>query len=170
MLKGQFTEKLIPDESCIMGVSSDGKPHRFCVGNEQGEILPKFLMGQRTRASNLLPASACTCYIASTYPRTPDGQPQLFHVRPTAKFIVIESGKVFGRALTTTITDDERDRLYAMAREAQLRDIKPLAVKSEKGVKTKRAPAEPKQPKKKAAKNQATPLPEPESEPEESVD
>jgi hypothetical protein len=77
MLKGQFTEKLIPDESCIMGVSSDGKPHRFCVGNEQGEILPKFLMGQRTRASNLLPASACTCYIASTYPRTPDGQPPL---------------------------------------------------------------------------------------------
>ena len=49
MLKSEFSEKLIPDESCIMGVRSDGKPHRFCVGNEQGEILPKFLMGQRTR-------------------------------------------------------------------------------------------------------------------------
>ena len=98
---------------------------------------------------------------------------------PTAKFIAIESGKVFGRALTTTITADERDRLYAMAREAQLRDIKPLAVKPEKGelegVKTKRARAEPKQPKKKSAKKQATstPMPEPEPEPEseaESVD
>ena len=48
-MKSEFSEKLIPDESCIMGVRSDGKPHRFCVGNEQGEILPKFLMGQRTR-------------------------------------------------------------------------------------------------------------------------
>ena len=42
--------------------------------------------------------------------------------------------------MTTTVTEDERDRLYAMAREAQLRDIKPLAVKPEKseleGVKT----------------------------------
>ena len=96
---------------------------------------------------------------------------------PTAKFIAIESGKVFGRALTTTITADERDRLYAMAREAQLRDIKPLAVKPEKGelegVKTKRARAEPKQPKKKVAKKQttSTPMPEPEPESEaESVD
>ena len=50
MLKSEFSEKLVPDESCIMGVRSDGKPHRFCVGNEQGEILPKFLMGQRTRS------------------------------------------------------------------------------------------------------------------------
>ena len=81
--------------------------------------------------------------------------------------------------MTTTVTEDERDRLYAMAREAQLRDIKPLAVKPEKGehecVKTKRARAEPKQPKKKSAKKQATstPMPEPEPEPEseaESVD
>ena len=46
--------------------------------------------------------------------------------------------------MSTTVTADERDRLYAMAREAQLRDIKPLAVKPEKGVKTKRAPAGPK--------------------------
>ena len=67
MLKGQFSEKLIPDESCIMGVSNDGKPHRFCVGNEQGEILPKFLMGQRTLSTYLEPASClylldATCY------------------------------------------------------------------------------------------------------------
>ena len=144
-----------------MGVSSDGKPHRFCVGNEQGEILPKFLMGERTAPISNLPL--VTCYLLyATCPRTPYGY--LFHIRPTAKFIVIESGKVFGRALTTTITDDERDRLYAMAREAQHRDIKPLAVKPEKGVKTKRAPAEPKQPKTKAAKKQATPPPEPEPE------
>jgi len=73
--------------------------------------------------------------------------------------------------LTTTIAEDERDRLYAMAREAQLRDIKPLAVKPEKseleGVKTKRARAEPRQPKKKAVKKQttSTPMPEPEPEP-----
>ena len=68
MLKGQFSEKLIPDESCIMGVSNDGKPHRFCVGNEQGEILPKFLMGQRTLSTYLEPASClylldATCYL-----------------------------------------------------------------------------------------------------------
>ena len=47
MLKKGFDERAIPDESCIMGVDKDGKPHRFCVGNEQGEILPKFLMGAR---------------------------------------------------------------------------------------------------------------------------
>lgn len=90
----------------------------------------------------------------------------------SAKFIVIESNKVFGRALTTTTTEDERDRLYAMAREAQLRDIKPLAVKPEKSVKTKRTPAEPKQPKRKAAKKQVvTPLPEPDPESEgEKID
>jgi len=60
MLKNQFSEKLIPDESCIMGVCKDGKPHRFCVGNEQGEILPKFLMGQRTLSTYLEPAR---CYL-----------------------------------------------------------------------------------------------------------
>lgn len=53
MLKSQFNEKLIPDESCIMGVSSEGKQHRFCVGNEQGEILPKFLMGECTVSAHL---------------------------------------------------------------------------------------------------------------------
>ena len=62
MLKSEFSEKLVPDESCIMGVRSDGKPRRFCVGNEQGEILPKFLMGQRTAPvpiSNLYSVVLC---------------------------------------------------------------------------------------------------------------
>lgn len=53
MLKKQFNEKQVPDESCIMGVNREGKRHRFCVGNEQGEILPKFLMGERTNPSRL---------------------------------------------------------------------------------------------------------------------
>ena len=89
MLKNQFSEKLIPDESCIMGVSSDGKPHRFCVGNEQGEILPKFLMGQRTLSTYLEPASylylldaiPATCYLldapATCYLPTHTVQPSL---------------------------------------------------------------------------------------------
>ena len=56
MLKSQFDEAKVPDASCIFGVSiKDGKPHRFCVGNEDAEILPKFLMGKsapdRTHAS-----------------------------------------------------------------------------------------------------------------------
>ena len=46
MVKGKFKERDIPDKSCIMGIKEDGKQHRFCVGNEQGEILPKFLMGE----------------------------------------------------------------------------------------------------------------------------
>jgi hypothetical protein len=57
MLKSQFDEAKVPDASCIFGVSikDAGKPHRFCVGNEDAEILPKFLMGKsapdRTHAS-----------------------------------------------------------------------------------------------------------------------
>lgn len=56
MLKSQFDEAKVPDASCIFGVSiKEGKPHRFCVGNEHAEILPKFLMGKsapdRTHAS-----------------------------------------------------------------------------------------------------------------------
>ena len=45
LTKGQFVEKNIPDESCIFGLATDGTQHRFCVGNEEGEILPKFLLG-----------------------------------------------------------------------------------------------------------------------------
>lgn len=52
--------------------------------------------------------------------------------------------------MSTTTSDEERDRLYAMAREAQLRGIKPLAVQSEMN----RTAAEPKQPNTKAAKKQ----------------
>ena len=44
-----------------------------------------------------------------------------------AKLIVIESGKAFGAQMSITIDDEERDRLYAMVREAQLRGISPLA-------------------------------------------
>ena len=43
-----------------------------------------------------------------------------------AKLITIESGKVFGAQMSITIDDEERDRLYAMVREAQLRGISPL--------------------------------------------
>ena len=45
-----------------------------------------------------------------------------------AKLIAIESGKVFGAQMSITIDDEERDRLYAMVREAQLRGISPLAI------------------------------------------
>ena len=45
-----------------------------------------------------------------------------------AKLIVIESGKAFGAQMSITIDDEERDRLYAMVREAQLRGISPLAI------------------------------------------
>ena len=100
MTKGQFDEKAIPDASCIMG-SKAGVEHRYCVGNEQGEILPKFLM---------------------------------------AKLVVIESGKTFGRPSTIVTNDSERDRLFAMVREAQIRGIQPLAIKEEKK-KRPRAPA-----------------------------
>lgn len=44
MVKKQFDEGLIPDDSVIQGTKADGKPHRWCVGNQEGEILPKFLM------------------------------------------------------------------------------------------------------------------------------
>jgi hypothetical protein len=36
----------VPDASVIHGTTVKGGPHRFCVGNEQGEILPKFLMAK----------------------------------------------------------------------------------------------------------------------------
>ena len=49
--------------------------------------------------------------------------------------------------MTITTSDDQRDRLYAMVREAQLRGIKPLAVQPEKAKKEKRAAIEPKKPK-----------------------
>lgn len=44
MKKGEFSEKNVPDASVIGGTKADGKPQRWVVGNEQGEILPKFLM------------------------------------------------------------------------------------------------------------------------------
>ena len=46
MTKKEFNEKLVPDESCLLGTKPDGKRYRFVVGNEQGEILPKFLMAK----------------------------------------------------------------------------------------------------------------------------
>ena len=53
-----------------------------------------------------------------------------------AKLIAIESGKVFGAQMSITIDDEERDRLYAMVREAQLRGISPLAItKQQKKIK-----------------------------------
>ena len=81
----------------------------------------------------------------------------------TAKLILIESNTTFGVPMTTTTNDDERDRLYAIAREAQLRGINPLAVQPEKPEK-KRTAAVPKQPKQKASKKQKVPEPESEGE------
>eukprot|EP00316_Scyphosphaera_apsteinii_P003732 CAMPEP_0119319200 /NCGR_PEP_ID=MMETSP1333-20130426/48726_1 /TAXON_ID=418940 /ORGANISM="Scyphosphaera apsteinii, Strain RCC1455" /LENGTH=109 /DNA_ID=CAMNT_0007325555 /DNA_START=139 /DNA_END=468 /DNA_ORIENTATION=- len=92
MAKKQFDEKAVPDASCLLGVKEDGSQHRWVVGNEEGEILPKFLW---------------------------------------AKFVAIESGKVFGKPLKTTTDVTQRDRLYAMAREAQLRGIQPFKLKEE---------------------------------------
>ena len=59
MLKKDFDERAVPDGSCIMGVDKDGKQHRFCVGNEQGEILPKLLMGARTQLPVPSPIPIC---------------------------------------------------------------------------------------------------------------
>ena len=104
MKKGEFSEAKIknasaPKTSCIFG-SKEGKSHAWIIGNEEGEILPKFLM---------------------------------------QKFITIESGKVFGNVTTIVTGDTERDRLFAMVREAQHRGIQPLAIKEIKA--PKRAPA-----------------------------
>ena len=44
------------------------------------------------------------------------------------KLQTIESGKAFGQPMQVTVSDEEKDRLYSMVREAQLRDIQPLAV------------------------------------------
>ena len=54
-------------------------------------------------------------------------------VRPSLKVLMrklqtIESGKAFGQPMQVTVSDEEKDRLYSMVREAQLRDIQPLAV------------------------------------------
>ena len=54
-----------------------------------------------------------------------------------AKLIAIESGKVFGAQMSITIDDEERDRLYAMVREAQLRGISPLAITKQQKKKIK---------------------------------
>jgi hypothetical protein len=45
MRKKQFNENLVPLGSVIMGTRSDGQPHRFVVGNEEGEILPSVRYG-----------------------------------------------------------------------------------------------------------------------------
>jgi len=70
MLKKEFNEKNVPDSSCLFGVKENGKEHRFVIGNEQGEILPKLLF---------------------------------------AKFKMIESGQAFGKEITITIDDEQRD-------------------------------------------------------------
>ena len=97
-LKKEIDEKAIKKaaspSSCILGCAADGSPHSWVVGNEAGELLPKFLM---------------------------------------AKLQVIESGKVYGRFCSITTNDEEKDRLFAMVREAQLRGIPPLAIKKERG-------------------------------------
>jgi hypothetical protein len=84
----------------IFGTTVDGTVHKFVVGNQQGEILPKMLF---------------------------------------CKFKAIESSKVWGNPLTITVTDEQRDRLYAMAREAQLREISPFALPKPKKSKARSA-------------------------------
>ena len=67
MIKGQFIEAKVPDASCIFGVSiKEGKPHRFCVGNEQAEILPKFLMGKSAPDRKHASKTACQRCVAGT--------------------------------------------------------------------------------------------------------
>ena len=101
MMKSELDEKKIKEEggapktSTILG-DKDGEVHRWVIGNEAGEILPKFLL---------------------------------------AKFITIESGKVFGRPTSIVTGDEERDRLFAIVREAQLRGVQPLAQKEAKKAK-----------------------------------
>ena len=109
MKKGEFSEARIKDSSapvtsCIFG-HKDGKTHVWVVGNEEGEILPKFLL---------------------------------------AKFITIESGRAFGNVVSIVTEDSERDKLFAMVREAQVRGIQPLAIKEDKqkSKAAKRAPDE----------------------------
>ena len=101
MMKSELDEKKIkekdgaPKTSTILG-DKDGEVHRWIIGNEAGEILPKFLL---------------------------------------AKFITIESGKVFGNKTSIVTSDEERDRLFATVREAQLRGVQPLALKEAKKAK-----------------------------------
>ena len=69
---------------------------------------------------------------AITRARSPAGRPS-HAVRPSLKVLMrklqtIESGKAFGQPMQVTVSDEEKDRLYSMVREAQLRDIQPLAV------------------------------------------
>ena len=82
------------------------------------------------------PARSCPrrthkCH-AITRARSPAGRPS-HAVRPSLKVLMrklqtIESGKAFGQPMQVTVSDEEKDRLYSMVREAQLRDIQPLAV------------------------------------------
>ena len=48
MKKGAFSEKNVerngPEDSILYGEMANGKTHAFVIGNEQGKILPKFLM------------------------------------------------------------------------------------------------------------------------------
>lgn len=46
MTKKEFNEAKVPDASCLFGTKQDGSTHRFVVGNEQGEILPKLLFAK----------------------------------------------------------------------------------------------------------------------------
>ena len=47
-----------------------------------------------------------------------------------AKFQTIESNKAFGKEISIVTSDEEKDRLYALVREAQLRSIAPFALKA----------------------------------------
>lgn len=84
MTKKEFNEKNVPPASILEGTKGkDDKieTYSWVIGNEQGEILPKFLMN---------------------------------------KLVAIESNKVFGKELKTKTSDEQKDRLFAIVREARL--------------------------------------------------
>ena len=156
MTKKEINEKSIkagnaPEASTILGDKA-GATHRWVIGNEAGEVLPRFLMQKFIVIEVIfLPLSAephfaCTGTLTDIPPphhvccavrRAYHSQTYRLHTTYAA-----QSGKVYGRETDIVTSDAERDRLFAMVREAQLRGIQPLALKEDKpkGSK-KRAPA-----------------------------
>ena len=90
MLRGEFDESCVPDDSCLFGTAPRGAK-RWVIGNEQGEILPAYL-------------HAAWCMIEARKERG-DAHSEPEHVMAN---------------------DAQRQKLYAIIREAQLRALPPF--------------------------------------------
>ena len=102
--------------SFLHGTKANGKPHQWVFGNQFGEVLPKFLMTKwQVREPAQLRYCCASAASTSSDSSVVSGQ-------------TIESGIAFGNAHGVETPEDQKDKLYAMVREAQLRDIAPLAI------------------------------------------